>query len=229
MNENYPKCATCPYVPGKRICIDKQGKGPEGCPTLEQEILSEQALKELEDAELLRFARQSSIQESQGYTARDQGYANIRPIKPRIQEIIEFAGKMDYQRLGLAFCLGLRHEAKVVQEILSTNRFEVVSVACKAARVPKEVLGLGQEHQVDMTSDQETMCNPIFQAYVLNRCQTQLNILLGLCVGHDSLFLKYAQAYCTVLAVKDRLMGHNPLAAVYTYDSYFCCLKSPLE
>ena len=51
------------------------------------------------------------------------------------------------------------------------------------------------------------------------------NVLLGLCVGHDSLFFKYTEAPCTVLAVKDRLLGHNPLAAVYNVDSYYRCLK----
>jgi uncharacterized metal-binding protein len=69
------------------------------------------------------------------------------------------------------------------------------------------------------------MCNPILQAQVLNSEQTELNILLGLCVGHDSLFLKYAEAPCTVLAVKDRVTGHNPLAALYTLDSYYRALK----
>jgi len=60
---------------------------------------------------------------------------------------------------------------------------------------------------------------------VLNREKTEFNILLGLCVGHDSLFFKYSEALCTVLAVKDRLLGHNPLAAVYTLDTYYRALK----
>ena len=65
------------------------------------------------------------------------------------------------------------------------------------------------------------MCNPIAQAFVLNDEQTEFNIVMGLCVGHDSLFLKYSNAPCTVLAAKDRLPGHNPLAAIYTIDSYY--------
>jgi uncharacterized metal-binding protein len=48
---------------------------------------------------------------------------------------------------------------------------------------------------------------------------------MGLCVGHDSLFLKYSNALCTVLAAKDRLLGHNPLAAIYTIESYYRSLK----
>ena len=65
------------------------------------------------------------------------------------------------------------------------------------------------------------MCNPIGQAKLLNSAQTQLNILLGLCVGHDSLFIKYSEAPVTVLAVKDRVTGHNPLAPLYLHQSYY--------
>ena len=34
------------------------------------------------------------------------------------------------------------------------------------------------------------MCNPILQAEKLNEQQTDVNIVMGLCVGHDSLFLQ---------------------------------------
>jgi uncharacterized metal-binding protein len=69
------------------------------------------------------------------------------------------------------------------------------------------------------------MCNPVFQAKLLNHEKTELNILLGLCVGHDSIFFKYAEAPTTVLAVKDRVTGHNPLAAIYLSDSYYQKIK----
>lgn len=59
------------------------------------------------------------------------------------------------------------------------------------------------------------MCNPIAQARLLNKAETDLKIILGLCVGHDSLFLSYAEAPVTVLAVKDRVLAHNPLGAIY--------------
>jgi len=65
------------------------------------------------------------------------------------------------------------------------------------------------------------MCNPIGQALVLNEAKTEFNILMGLCVGHDSLFLKNSDAPVTVFAVKDRVLGHNPLAAIYNYDTYY--------
>ena len=65
------------------------------------------------------------------------------------------------------------------------------------------------------------MCNPIEQAAFLNKAQTELNILFGLCVGHDSLFIKYSNAPITVFAVKDRVLAHNPLGAIYLSDSYY--------
>ena len=63
-------------------------------------------------------------------------------------------------------------------------------------------------------------CNPILQAKMLNKEKTDMNIVVGLCVGHDSLFYKYAEALTTTLVVKDRVMGHNPVAALYTSQSY---------
>ena len=73
----------------------------------------------------------------------------------------------------------------------------------------------------------EAMCNPIYQACLLNQEKSQLNIQLGLCVGHDSLFFKYAEAPTTVLAVKDRVTGHNPLAAIYLSESYYRKVRHP--
>jgi len=52
-------------------------------------------------------------------------------------------------------------------------------------------------------------------------------VLLGLCVGHDSLFIRQATAPVTVLAVKDRVTGHNPLAALYTSETYYQRLMHP--
>lgn len=73
----------------------------------------------------------------------------------------------------------------------------------------------------------EAMCNPVFQAKLLNRGQVDFNVLLGLCVGHDALFFQFSQVPTTVLAVKDRVTGHNPLAAVYQADSYYLKIRNP--
>ncbi|HIZ06763.1 MAG TPA: DUF1847 domain-containing protein, partial [Candidatus Eubacterium avistercoris] len=65
------------------------------------------------------------------------------------------------------------------------------------------------------------ICNPILQAKILNEEKTDLNIVMGLCVGHDSLFYKYAEGLTTTLVAKDRVLGNNPAAALYTADSYY--------
>jgi len=223
------RCAVCPVDWSERFCRKEGGKAPEGCPSVLHRRLAGEAMKELEKQPgLLEFARQASIQEGEGYGNRDKGYQHLYPLKPRIVETVEFARKMAYERLGLIFCVGLRREAATVHTIFTGNGLDVVSVMCKAGRAYKDEIGLTPEQQVDRTVARETMCNPIFQALVVNEHDVQLNVLLGLCVGHDSLFIKYAKAPVTVLAVKDRLLGHSPLTAVYQCDHYYRHLKNPI-
>jgi uncharacterized metal-binding protein len=221
-------CARCPFEAPLRACQSPDGKAPPFCPTRNRPEVTGEALRELEKPDILEFARQASIQEGEGYAGRELGYDQVRPAKPRVVEVIEFADRMRYRKLGLAFCMGLRREARVVEGLLEKNGFAVVSGICKVGGVPKERIGLRDEQKIRIGGF-EPMCNPIAQALLLNEARTDFNILMGLCVGHDSLFLKYAEAPCTVLAVKDRLLGHNPLAAVYTIDGYYRSLKTPLR
>ncbi len=191
--------------------------------------LLDRANREYQSPETGRFARQASIQEGSCYANRRQRPYVMQPSKTRIAEICEFADRMEYKRLGLVFCVGLRKEAAIVDNILKQHGFDVVSVCCKAGRTSKDLIGIEDRDKIFQGTD-EAMCNPVFQAMVLNEQKTELNVLLGLCVGHDSLFFKHAEAYTTVLAVKDRVTGHNPLAAIYLYASYYKKLVSlPVE
>jgi len=184
-----------------------------------------QANLNYEQSETRRFARQASIQEASCYANRHERPYVMQPTKTRIVEICEFAKRMDFKRLGLVFCVGLKKEAEIVDKILRTRGFEVVSVCCKAGRTSKQSIDIDDKDKIFQGTD-EAMCNPIFQAFVLNEAKTELNGLLGLCVGHDSLFFKHATAYTTVLAVKDRVTGHNPLAPIYLHDHYYKRLVS---
>lgn len=222
-----PTCATCPVEVPERICRQEKGKAPFNCPSTRSPEIIKQTLEILKDPEVMEMVRQASIQEGEGYGDRDKGYANIRPIKPRIQETIEFAQKMKFKRICLIFCIGMRKEAEIIEKIFTDNGFETISVMCKAGAISKEEIGLLREQQIDPTTF-EAMCNPILQALTANYHKSELNVLFGVCVGHDALFFKYAEAYCTVLASKDRLLAHNPLAAIYQYDSYYRYLKNPL-
>jgi uncharacterized metal-binding protein len=217
--ENLPRCTRCGVPDEVKICVTHTGRGPENCPTLHNREAVDEARRLLTDPQTREFARQASIQEAECYIHRDRKPFVAHPVKPRLQEIIEFAHRMGYHRLGLVFCEGLRREAAAVARVLSRQGFEVVSAVCKVGGVPKEEIGIAEEQKI-LIGEEETMCNPLAQAELMNRAQTQLNVLMGLCVGHDSLFFKQAKAFTTVLAVKDRVTGHNPLAVVYTLGSY---------
>ncbi len=101
----------------------------------------------------------------------------------------------------------------------------------KARAIPKETIGITEEQKIAGPGAWESMCNPITQAEILNNEGTEFNILVGLCVGHDSLFIKYAQAPVTILVVKDRVFGHNPVAGLYQAGAYYRKLmrKEPLD
>lgn len=127
----------------------------------------------------------------------------------RLDEIMEFARRMDFRHLGIAFCVGLAEEAKVVCEVLE-KEFEVTSVCCKVGGMPKAAFDMPERPWLGKIS-----CNPGEQARVMNEEKTDFNIVLGLCVGHDSLFYRHSEAPVTTLVAKDRKLGHNPVAAIY--------------
>lgn len=156
------------------------------------------------------LARNSALVEAEGYCK-----------KTRIEEIMDFARKCKYEKIGIAFCIGLKKETKILHEILRKNGFQVESVICKSGSIPKSIIGIEREEQVRAQCEHEAICNPIGQAKLLNKADTDLNLMLGLCVGHDSLFIKYSEAPMTVMAVKDRVLGHNPIQALYLADSYY--------
>ena len=131
--------------------------------------------------------------------------------KTRLEELILFAKEMNFKKLGIAFCIGLEHEAKIINDILAKD-FEIHSVCCKICGFDKDDLDLQKLHGEGF----EAACNPIGQANVLNEEKTDLNIIVGLCIGHDILFTKHSNAPITTLAVKDRVLAHNPLGTVYS-------------
>ena len=218
-------CAACQGELPDTLCMKAGGSSGKGCPTSTGKDLLARANREYDDPEIGLFARQASIQEAACYANRNQRPYVMQPTKTRVVEICEFADRMGFKRLGLVFCIGLKNEAAIVDTILKKKGFDVVSVCCKAGRTSKDLIGIEEKDKIFQGTD-EAMCNPVFQAMLLNEENTDFNILLGLCVGHDSLFFKHAKAYTTVLAVKDRVTGHNPLAAIYLHGSYYRKLVS---
>ena len=142
-----------------------------------------------------------------------EGYCSLT----RVEEIMLFARKIGAHKIGIAHCIGLINEARIFARILKTNGFEPYTIICKVGGKAKSAIGIPAECEKIGAA----MCNPILQARLLNEAGTDLNVAVGLCVGHDSLFYKYSDAYVTTLITKDRVTAHNPAAALYTANSYY--------
>jgi uncharacterized metal-binding protein len=211
--EERTECAKCPRV----VCTSQAFlKGPPNCPTKTKKETIQKALTKYDDPATREFAQQASIQEFECYLRLPEGRT---PRYPRVEEVVQFAKKMGYKKLGVAFCVGLMDETKTLVKILENRGFEVVSVCCKAGAIPKEKIGITEEQKIAGPGSFEAMCNPISQAEILNKEGAEFNIVVGLCVGHDSLFFKHAKAPTTVLVAKDRVFGHNPVMGLYLAHS----------
>lgn len=183
------KCATCTH----HACYTK-GTNCTGVP--EEEVIA------------VYTDEEKKLMEAAAYV-EGTFYSNIT----RIQETAEFAKAMGYKRLGLAFCIGLNDEMRYINRYFENQGFEVFSVCCKNCSVGKNELNL---KQVKPELAHEAMCNPKFQAKFLSDQQVELFISVGLCVGHDAIFNANCQGPVTTLVVKDRLLAHNPLGAIYS-------------
>jgi len=201
------KCGKC----GVYACYTGDlEKKPKFCPMdREREIYDETIKKYKEDGLIQELALNSARIEAKGYLKWT-----------RIEETIEFAKLCNFKKIGIAFCIGLRNEARILVDIFEKNGFEVYSVVCKSGSIPKERIGLKKEESVRPGS-YEVICNPIAQAMLLNKAETDLNVIFGLCVGHDSLFIMHSKAPVTCLAVKDRVLAHNPMGAIYASYHYY--------
>jgi uncharacterized metal-binding protein len=207
-----PECAQCRVVACEAAPGEKTP--PRFCPAVaESGLLAEIEREYKGDDNLQRMALESARTEAAGYG-----------VATRVEETMDFARRMGWRRLGIAHCVGLMEEAKTAREIFEAHGFEVYTVCCKTGSIDKEDMGLTEDEKV-WPGQFEAMCNPVGQAALLAQAGTEFNVVMGLCVGHDSLFLMNSKAPVTVLVVKDRVLGHNPVAALYTSHSYYRRLK----
>jgi len=217
MSYESPGCAYCP--PTVRACRhgESETRGPGFCPSKVDEEGIERAWQRYEDPEVRRVAYSSALVESAGYCRWT-----------RVEEICAFAREMGFTRIGIATCISMVDLARTLSGILESHGFEVASAACKNGGVPKERLGLRDEDKI-RPGTYEAMCNPLAQAELLNDAGCELNIVLGLCVGHDSLFFKHSKGLATTLVAKDRVLAHNPVGALQLADTYFQRVWGPLR
>lgn len=203
MDEKTLSCVDCAV----RSCDSENGMYPDFCLTAK---LTEEEIRQIKD-----IYKEPENHETMCAAAAVEMEGYLKEC--RVEEIINFARKMGMKKLGIATCVGLLRESRTLAKILRSHGFEVYGVACKVGAIPKIEVGIDKECEAVGVN----MCNPIMQAKLLNEAGTELNLVMGLCVGHDSLFYKYSEALSTTVVTKDRVLGHNPVAALYTAESYY--------
>ena len=180
----------CAYCPVKN-CAKRLGEEeayPVNCPTERKEIAA--FVEMYQEPETKRLAQSSAI-------------SSMDHSESRAEQIVNLARNAGYKKIGVAFCISLAEYGKLVCDFYRREGFEVESVICKVGHHDRRCIDIIDERM-------KPMCNPIAQAEYFNRIGTDLNIAVGLCVGHDSIFFKYSKAPVTVLIAKDHRYDNAP-------------------
>lgn len=135
---------------------------------------------------------------------------SLNPRIDRVQELIAFAREARLDTIGIANCITFEKEAEELEGLLQSEGFRVVRANCKTGRLPRTDILPGYKGY---------SCNPAGQARILEEGRSQLNLVLGLCVGHDIVFNAKSKAMTTTLLVKDRKHHHQPLDAFLNLDN----------
>ena len=133
----------------------------------------------------------------------------------RLSELVYFCLDMGFRRIGVAYCQDLEEPARILTRVLR-RFFVTVPVCCKIG---------GNVVDDDYVTPDRVACNPVGQAQVLNEAGCDLNVIVGLCMGVDCVFMRASDAPVTTLFVKDRSLANNPIGALYS-DYY---LKEALQ
>lgn len=186
-------CAECQ---AQHCQVRKRDELPEDCPMLDLAAMEQDA------------AEYRSSENAAFYADSLKSMAQSFGKMPRIIEAVNFCKLRGYRRIGVAYCSGMLRFGRAVSEVFVKNGFEVCAAGCKLGGFsPEELVScpVFPERPKDDKKKERAICNPIGQARLLNQKNTEFNVVVGLCVGHDSLFFKYSKAPCTVVVLKDRL------------------------
>ncbi|HIW77012.1 MULTISPECIES: DUF1847 domain-containing protein [Gordonibacter] len=195
-------CLSC----AGEACEFETGSNPPECvqelitPTIHDEVHARYA--EPENHRIMKAAVQTS-----------ERCSNLT----RVQETMEFAHRIGAHRIGIATCTMLVEESRTLRKLLERAGFEVFGIACKVESNHRDDLDLVLEDG----KRGAVLCNPLMQARLLEEEHTDLNIVMGLCVGHDTLFYRYSHAPVTTLVTKDHITGNNACAGLYASKSIY--------
>lgn len=206
--KTYPTCQKCDGL--SNCALGRASATLDNCPMKISPEIYKEARQLYETNEFIRKSTNvASIVEAQGY---------IR--WPRLKDTVEYAKGMGYKKLGLAMCAGLMKEGIRVAEILKKYGFEVVGICCKTGSFKKTDVGVPEEYTMMSKTGYRigfVTCNPVSQALLLNKAETEMNIICGLCVGHDITFTHLSNAPVTTLIAKDRASSHNPATVLFSH------------
>ena len=182
-------------------CEQRDATHPKFCPTnsftLSGNPLLEQQLGDEQNRRIINAAAYSA-------------HMGHREKLDHLQETILFARKFGARKIGIATCISLASEARFTAKALRKEGFEVVGAICKVGCITFGDLNV----PCDERGPEAVLCNPLYQAQLLNEQNTDLNVVIGLCAGHDALLFKHADAPCTVLTAKDFRYDHCSIHAL---------------
>lgn len=185
------KCSDCQILACAKRDIENM---PKDCPSLDEELMLDiktQYIGEI-DSKLSHESAMTHIEATERLS--------------RLDETIDFIRRCGYKNIGIAFCKMSKKDAHIVADRLVKEGFTVNSVVCSIGGISDKMLERENE-TVFKDKGYSTMCNPIGQATLLETSGTQFNILMGLCVGHDTMFVLHSKTPMTVLSIKDRKIG----------------------
>ena len=114
----------------------------------------------------------------------------------RLREVSEYAARLGISKIGIAFCADMRREASLVARYLANVSLEPV--------LPSK----------------ETGCEPLQQSGFFNAHSTEVNVIAGMCVDHEALFVDASHVPVLALVARDVRLRHNPVGALYTSSGY---------
>ena len=199
-------CSEC----GARNCYRNDSQYPSFCLT-EADPEGTESVRNLyqEDNDVSRLLKVAGDIESEFYGRMT-----------RLEETITLAKRLEVKKLGIASCYALMNESSVFAKCVRSAGIEPRTVICKIGSIDKGELGVPDEKKL-LPGHKEANCNPVLQARTLNEWGSEFNVVMGRCGGHDALFNMNSKAPVTTLVVKDRVLGHNPAAAIYLSKTFY--------
>ena len=173
--EHANHCLTCRT---KNCYHRKLGAKTSNC--LEIDYAKEIRL-EPSEAELMNKANSAT---QKAFERRTKGDFALNWLKTFLKD---FFGSQE--TIGVASCLGSIETARTVIEAIESEGMKAALVTCKLGgltvnNVDKD--GVPCEHPG---------CNPVAQAKILNGLNVPVVVLVGLCIGHDMIFIKHCKSY----------------------------------